>query len=97
MASHKPPLADAIRWWTDETGVIHICEGAAPVGTELLIWTLCDLEVAPGAAFAPSHDDEVSCRKCAAANDVLKRRAQPAQPAPVRDLSLSPANSTVRH
>ena len=97
MASHKPPLADALRWWTDESGVIHICEGAAPIGTELLIWTLCDREVAPGAAFAPSHDDEVSCRKCAAANDLLKRRAQPAQPAPMQDLSLYLADSTVRH
>jgi len=103
MASHKPPLEGTIRWWTDESGVIHICEGAAPVGTELLIWTLCDREVGPGTAFAPSPEYEVSCRKCAAANDVLKRRAQRAHdkpappPAPVQEISLYPFDSTARH
>jgi hypothetical protein len=103
MASHKPPVEETIRWWTDESGVIHICEGAAPVGTELLLWTLCDREVGPGTAFAPSPEDEVSCRKCAAANDVLKRRAQRAHdkpappPAPVQEISLYPFDSTVRH
>ena len=103
MASHKPPLADAIHWWTDESGVSHICEGAAPVGTELLIWTLCDREVGPSAALVPSPDHAVSCRKCAAADGVLKRRAhrahrQPAlPPAPVQDFSLYQFDSTARH
>jgi hypothetical protein len=103
MANHKPPLADKIHWWIDESGVSHICEGAAPIGTELLIWTLCDREVGPGAALVPSPEYEVSCRKCAAANDVLKRRAQRAHdkpvppPAPVQEIRLYPFDSTLRH
>jgi hypothetical protein len=69
-------LHDAATWWIDESGVVHICESAVPLNNELLIWTLCDREVEIGATFAPSRHDTISCSKCAAAEDVLKRRAR---------------------
>ena len=62
-------------WWTDDSGVTHICESAAPLANELLIWTLCDREVEFGAAFHPSRRDAVSCSKCTAAAAVEKRRS----------------------
>jgi hypothetical protein len=75
----------AIAWWTDDAGVTHICESAAPLSNELLIWTLCDREVETGASFAPAGRGEISCRKCAAAEGELKRRAQDApHPMPLR-------------
>jgi hypothetical protein len=67
-------IHDNAAWWTDDTGVTHICESAAPLNNELLIWTLCDREVESGAAFAPSARDIVSCSKCAAAAGILERR-----------------------
>lgn len=81
---------DTATWWTDESGVVHICESATPLATELLIWTLCDREVETGAAFIPSSYDEVSCSKCAAAEGVLKQRAQTARDgnAPPRSAAL---------
>ena len=83
--SRNPTLRDAATWWTDEAGVVHICESAAPIGTELLVWTLCDREVETGAAFLPTRNDRVSCRKCAAAESILKRRegVQSEAPEPV--------------
>jgi hypothetical protein len=68
--------SNAATWWTDDSGVTHICESAAPLSNELLIWTLCDQEVETGRGFVPTRHDEVSCSKCAAADGVLKRRAQ---------------------
>ena len=63
MATHKNPrLQDTVRWWADETGNVHICESAAPLGYELLIWTLCDREVEASTSFIPSRHDEVTCR-----------------------------------
>lgn len=76
-------LHNATTWWTDESGLVHICESAAPLNNELLIWTLCDREVESGATFVPSRHDKISCSKCAAAEGVLKRRAQSAHPAAV--------------
>jgi hypothetical protein len=73
--NNAPDLRDAVPWWTDDDGVVHICESAVPVGSELVIRTLCDREVEPGATFIPSKDDEVTCSKCAAADAMLKRRA----------------------
>lgn len=75
MATHALPRSDAVTYWADETGVIHICESAAPLSNELLVWTLCDREVESGKAFLPSRHDEVTCSKCAAAEGFLKRRA----------------------
>ena len=68
--------SNAATWWTDDSGVTHICESATPLNNELLIWTLCDREVETGRGFVPARHDKVSCSKCAAADDVLKRRAQ---------------------
>jgi hypothetical protein len=68
--------SNAATWWTDESGITHICESATPLNNELLIWTLCDREVETGRGFVPARHDKVSCSKCAAADDVLKRRAQ---------------------
>jgi hypothetical protein len=70
-----PKHQDLVRWWADETGNVHICESAVPLDNELLIWTLCDREVEARTAFIPSTYDEVTCRKCAAAEKILKRRA----------------------
>jgi hypothetical protein len=70
----NPALRNATTWWTDESGITHICESPAPLSNELLIWTLCDREVESGADFVPSADDTVSCSKCTAAAVVLKRR-----------------------
>ena len=75
MASYARPQTEEFPCWADETGLIHICESSAPLGNELLIWTLCDREVESGAAFAPSLRDAVTCSKCTAAERVLKRRA----------------------
>jgi hypothetical protein len=75
MAKNALPQTDPVTYWTDEDGLIHICESAAPLDTELLVWTLCDREVESGAGFLPSRYDEVTCRKCSAAVSVLKRRA----------------------
>jgi hypothetical protein len=76
MARNAAPSPhDTVRWWTDDAGITHICESAAPLGHELLIWTLCDREVETGAAFVPSRHDEISCGKCAAADGMLRRRA----------------------
>lgn len=78
MGQHiRPYTNDKIAWWTDETGVTHICESSAPLSNELLIWTLCDREVESGTAFVPSPDDAVSCSKCAAAEGILQRRCAP--------------------
>ena len=74
MAAHALLRSDAVTYWADETGLIHICESTAPLNNELLVWTLCDREVESGKAFVPSRH-EVTCSKCAAADDVLKRRA----------------------
>jgi len=75
MGQHSHPASQqAATWWTDESGVTHICEGDTPVDHELLIWTLCDREVESGSAFAPSRRDAVSCSKCAAAASVLHHR-----------------------
>ncbi len=71
-SSHRPETPTC---WTDESGVIHICESAAPIGSELLIWTLCDLEVGSD-LLAPSTRTGILCSKCVAADGVLKRRAQ---------------------
>ena len=80
MATHAhPKLQDIVRWWADETGNVHICESAAPLDNELLIWTLCDREVEASSSFIPSKYDEVSCRKCAAAERLLKLRADSAR------------------
>ena len=73
MATHA--RSDAVSYWADESGQIHICESAAPLSNELLVWTLCDREVESGKAFIASRRDQVTCRKCAAAEGVLKRRA----------------------
>jgi hypothetical protein len=75
MGRHtNPALSIVIVWWTDESGVTHICESPAPLNHELLVWTLCDREVETGTAFVPSSRDTVSCSKCAAAEGVLRRR-----------------------
>ena len=71
-----PKLRDMARWWTDETGNVHICESATPLEYELLIWTLCDREVEASTSFVPTKHDEVTCRKCAAAEKLLQRRAE---------------------
>ena len=83
MAKHAAHRTDAVTYWTDDDGLVHICESAAPLYNELLVWTLCDREVESGAAFVPSRHDEVTCGKCTAAEDVLKRRARAAKPQPV--------------
>jgi hypothetical protein len=75
---------DKAAWWTDESGVTHICESPAPLSNELLIWTLCDREVESGAAFVPSADHAVSCSKCAAAEEILERRGTPSDEAILR-------------
>jgi hypothetical protein len=85
MATHALPHSEAVTYWTDEDGLIHICESTAPLNNELLVWTLCDREVESGMAFFPSRHDEVTCRKCAAADGVLKRRAKTAQARPAVD------------
>jgi hypothetical protein len=68
--------------WKDEAGVIHICEGSAPLQHELLVWTLCDREIEAGAVFIPYRRNEISCSKCAAADRVLKMRARAARHEP---------------
>jgi hypothetical protein len=60
--------------WTDETGVVHTCESAEPLGGELLVWTLCDREVESGATHVPALPLEVTCSKCIAAKLILDRR-----------------------
>jgi hypothetical protein len=80
MATHKHPKPqDMVRWWADETGNVHICEGPVPLDNELLIWTLCDREVEASTSFVPSRHDEVTCSKCAAAEKILKQRAESAR------------------
>ena len=61
--------------WIDETGIVHICESLEPLGNELLVWTLCDREVEWGANNTADLSREVSCTKCAAAQQLLKCRA----------------------
>jgi len=75
MAQQALHQTDAVTYWTDEDGLIHICESAAPLSNELLVWTLCDREVESGAGFVPTRHDGVTCSKCNAADGVLKRRA----------------------
>ena len=77
MAKHALQT-DAVTYWADESGQVHICESGAPLDNELLVWTLCDREVESGKAFFPSRHDEVTCRKCMAAEGVLKHRAKSA-------------------
>lgn len=79
MPKHAAHRTDAVAYWTDEDGLVHICESAAPLSNELLVWTLCDREVETGAAFVPSQRDEVTCCKCSAAEGMLKRRASAAR------------------
>jgi hypothetical protein len=83
MATRAIAPSDAVTYWADESGLIHICESNAPLSNELLVWTLCDREVESGMAFSPSRRDEVTCCKCAAAEVVLKRRAETARTRPV--------------
>jgi hypothetical protein len=68
--------------WKDDAGVVHICESSAPLQHELLVWTLCDRAVEPGATFVTCRRDEISCSKCAAADRVLKMRARAARHEP---------------
>jgi hypothetical protein len=75
MAKQAFPQTDAVAYWTDEDGLVHICESIAPLSNELLVWTLCDREVESGAGFIPSTFDAVTCGKCTAAEGLLKRRA----------------------
>jgi hypothetical protein len=75
MAKQALPQTDAVTYWTDEHGLVHICESSAPLSNELLVWALCDREVESGAGFIPSKFDAVTCGKCTAAEGVLKRRA----------------------
>jgi hypothetical protein len=75
MAKPAHPQTDAVTYWTDEDGLVHICESGAPLNNELLVWTLCDREVESGAGYVPSKLDNVTCSKCTAAAGVLKRRA----------------------
>jgi hypothetical protein len=69
--------------WIDESGIVHICESLEPIGNELLVWTLCDREVACGADNAAGSLLAVSCSKCAAALQLLKRRNSGTKPPPV--------------
>jgi hypothetical protein len=69
--------------WTDESGIVHICESLEPIGNELLVWTLCDREVACGANNAAGPLLAVSCSKCVAALQLLKRRNSGTTPPPV--------------
>ncbi|HKP23980.1 MAG TPA: hypothetical protein VJV39_08950 [Dongiaceae bacterium] len=78
MARYTPHHADALAFWADESGQVHICESNAPLANELLVWTLCDREVESGKGFLPTRHDEVTCRKCMAADGVLKHRAKSA-------------------
>lgn len=82
MAKHALHQTTAVAYWADESGLIHICESNAPLSNELLVWTLCDREVESGSAFVPSRRHKVTCRKCTAAEGVLKRRAESAHHAP---------------
>ena len=75
MAKHAFHHPDAVTYWSDEDGLVHICESTVPLNNELLVWTLCDREVESGAGFIPSKYDEATCSKCAAAEGVLRRRA----------------------
>ena len=61
--------------WVDETGVVHVCESAEPIGSELLVWTLCDREVESGANHIRTLSHGITCSKCAAAQIILKRRS----------------------
>jgi hypothetical protein len=83
MAKHALHQTD-VTYWTDDDGLVHICESTVPLSNELLVWTLCDREVESGAGYVPSKYDDVTCSKCAAAEGVLRRRAgahvQPALP-----------------
>ena len=75
MAKHTLHRTDAVTYWTDDDGLVHICESTVPLSNELLVWTLCDREVESGAAYVPAKYNEVTCSKCAAAEGVLRRRA----------------------
>jgi hypothetical protein len=68
--------------WTDDLGLVHACESSEPIGTELLVWTLCDREVESGAVEPGAHSGAVTCSKCKAAILILERRAS--APASVR-------------
>lgn len=62
--------------WTDDDGVIHLCEGAAPLTNERLIWTLCDREIESNALLVSAARGGRICGKCAAADTLLKHRLQ---------------------
>jgi hypothetical protein len=79
MATRAIVPSAQVTYWADDSGLIHICESNAPLSNELLVWTLCDREVESGMAFSPSPHQEVTCCKCAAAEAVLKRRAETSQ------------------
>jgi hypothetical protein len=60
--------------WTDPSGNSHICEGRAPVIGELLVWTLCDLDIAEFEQIATGEASTTTCLKCKAALAVLAKR-----------------------
>jgi hypothetical protein len=69
--------------WIDESGTVHIRESLEPIGNDLLVWTLCDREVACGTDNAAGPLLAVSCSKCAAALQLLRRRNNGTKPPPV--------------
>lgn len=65
---------DACFVWTDPRGETHLCEGPTPQRGEMLIWTLCDLDIMSPSPVLQKPAHATTCSKCRAALAVLVMR-----------------------